>query len=131
MLQILEQKDLSGYAERLASLRAPEGTKLYLTEAIDAGKVTGYIVYAYEPERVAVYAVEDGGDLYLCDGLVRSVLFKGELRGLGQAVYYVEDGAMLARIRSLHLAQKDSVILENIHEIMESCKNCKENHGNT
>ncbi len=80
---------------------------------------------------VAVYAVDDGGDLYLCDGLVRSVLFKGELRGLEKAVYYVQDSAMMERIRSLHLAQKGSFLLENIHEIMESCKKCKEKQGNT
>jgi len=126
MLQIVEQKDLSSYAELIHALRVPEGTKLYLTEALDGGVVTGYIVYAYEPDRVAIYAVDDGGDLYLCDGLVRSVLFKAELRGLERAVYYVQNTAMMERICSLRLAQKNSGILENIHEIMESCKKCKE-----
>ncbi len=131
MLQIVEQKDLSGYEALLDSLKAPEGTRLYLTEALDAGAVTGHIVYAYEPDRAAIYAVDDGGDLYLCDGLVRSVLFKAQLRGMEKAVYYVQDAAMMARIRSLRLAQKEDAILENINEIMESCKKCKENTGNT
>ncbi len=126
MLEIVEQKNMTSYRELLEQIAAPAETRLYLTEALDKGEVLGYIVYAYEPEQVAVYAVNDGGDMCLCDGLVRSVLFKAELRGLERAVYPLTDEAMLQRIRSLHLAQNDGNVLENIHEIMESCKKCKE-----
>ncbi len=124
MLKIVEQKELSGYAALLESLDAPEGTKLYLTEALDGETVIGHIVYAYEPERVAVYAVDDGGDLYLCDGLVRSVLFKGMLRGLDAAVFHVQDAAMMEKMQKLRFVKNDKNTLDCISEIMDNCKNC-------
>lgn len=131
MLEIVEQKHLDAYAELLDNLPAPKGTKLYLTEALEKNEVQGYIVYAYEPDRVAIYAVSDGGDLYLCDGLVRSVLFKGELKGLEKAVFNLQDAAMMERMKSLHFVQNDGNTLDDIREIMESCKKCKENQRNT
>lgn len=131
MLKILEQPDISGYQELLSQIRSPEHQKLYLTEAQDAGQVTGLIVYAYAPERVVIYAVQDGGDLYLCDGLVRSVLFKAELKGIERAEFALQDAEMLERMRKLHFIQNDENILDDIREVMENCKKCKENNTNT
>lgn len=127
MLTIVEQKDLSGYAALLDSLHAPAGTQLYLTEALEGERATGYIVYAYEPERVAVYAVDDGDDLYLCDGLVRSVLFKGMLRGLDAAVFYLQDETMMAKMKKLRFVENDENTLKSIVKIMDNCKSCRGN----
>ena len=44
---------------------------------MDKNNVIGFIAYAYNDDAVIIYDFDDGGDLYLCDGLVRSVLFKG------------------------------------------------------
>ncbi len=126
MLKILEQKDLSGYNRLLDSLDTPAGTELYLTEALDGEVVIGYIAYAYEAERAAIYAVEDGGDLYLCDGLVRSVLFKAQLRGMNADVFYLKDAAMMEKMRKLRFVKNDEKTLEDIHGIMDNCKSCKE-----
>lgn len=129
MLRILEQKDLSAYGELLASLEhMPE--ELHLTEAKENDAVKGYIAYAYEPEQVIIYAVNDGGDLNDCDGLVRSVLFKAELKGIERAVFQIKDAAMLERLVILKFVQNDENTLENIASVMENCRNCKESQAN-
>jgi hypothetical protein len=94
---------------------------------MENGEAKGYILYAYEPEYVAVYAVSDGGDWNLCDGLVRSVLFKAELRGIEKAVFVMEQEDMLLRMRKLGFVNNAENILYNIQEIMERCEKCKEN----
>ncbi len=129
MLKILEQKNLAPYRDLLDGIQTE--FPLYLTEALDGDKVTGFIVYAYETEQVAVHAVNDGGDLYLCDGLVRSVLFKGLLRGLNEAVFRLTDTAMMEKMRTLRFVKNDENTLKNIAEIMDNCKSCKESQGNT
>ena len=129
MLTIIEQKDLSGYRELLDQIGNTAG--LHLTEAKENGEVKGYIAYAYEPEQVVIYAVEDGGDLNECDGLVRSVLFKGLLRGLERAEFRIQDSVMMARMRTLHFVQNNENILKNISEIMDNCRNCGEKPANT
>ncbi len=129
MLRILEQTNLEPYREILDGIQSEH--KLYLTEAMEGEQVTGYIVYAYESEQVAVYAVHDGGDLYLCDGLVRSVLFKGLLRGLNCAVFRLTDASMMEKMRTLRFVKNNQNSLENIEEIMDNCKSCKESRGNT
>lgn len=129
MLKILEQTNHEPYRAVLDTIRSEY--PLYLTEAMDGEQVTGYIVYAYEPDAVAVHAVDDGGDLMLCDGLVRSVLFKGLLRGLNKGVFRLQDTAMLDRMRTLRFVNNGQNALENIAEIMDNCKSCRESRGNT
>lgn len=129
MLKILEQQNTAPYQHILDTIRTEY--KLWLTEAMDGDKVTGYIIYAYEPEQVAVHAVDDGGDLMLCDGLVRSVLFKGLLRGLNKGVFRVTDASMMDKMRKLRFVKNDEIVLENIEEIMDNCKSCKESQRNT
>ncbi len=129
MLKILEQTNHEPYRAVLDAIRSEY--PLYLTEAMDGEQVTGYIVYAYEPDAVAVHAVDDGGDLMLCDGLVRSVLFKGLLRGLNRGVFRLTDAAMLDKMRTLRFVNNEQKTLENIAEIMDNCKSCRESRGNT
>ena len=129
MLKILEQTNHEPYRALLDTICSEY--PLYLTEAMDGEQVTGYIVYAYEPDAVAVHAVDDGGDLMLCDGLVRSVLFKGLLRGLNKGVFRLQDTAMLDKMRTLRFVNNGQNTLENIAEIMDNCKSCRESRGNT
>lgn len=129
MLKILEQTNHEPYRALLDTICSQY--PLYLTEAMDGEQVTGYIVYAYEPDAVAVHAVDDGGDLMLCDGLVRSVLFKGLLRGLNKGVFRLQDTAMLDKMRTLRFVNNGQNTLENIAEIMDNCKSCRESRGNT
>lgn len=128
MLRILEQKDLSAYEGKLPSGVTGE---LHLTEARENDEVLGFIAYAYEPEQVVIYALEDGGDLNQCDGLVRSVLFKAELRGLERAVFALENAEMRQRLTTLKFVKNDENVLENIADVMNNCRNCKGDSANT
>lgn len=123
MLKILEQTNHEPYREVLDAISTE--FPLYLTEALDGDRVTGYIVYAYEPGAVAIHAVSDGGDLYLCDGLVRSVLFKALLRGIDRAVFCLKDDGMMKKMRKLRFVKNDGNTLDNIAEIMDNCKSCR------
>lgn len=127
MLRILEAKDVSTYETLLSGL--PQG--VHVSEAVENDGVKGFIAYAYEPEQVVIYAVNDGQDYNYCDGLVRSVLFKAELKGIERAEFRIDDDNMLARLRTLRLVNNHEKTLENIADIMENCKKCKENTANT
>ncbi len=131
MLEILEQKNLDAYQEILKNLQISGQAELHLSEAKEENSVKGYIIYAYEPEQVLIYVVSDGGDWNQCDGLVRSVLFKAQLRGLYRAVFLVQDIQMQERLAKLGFMKNDQKILGNIMEVMENCKKCKENPANT
>ncbi len=129
MLKILEQTNHEPYRAVLDAIRSEY--PLYLTEAMEGEQVTGYIVYAYESDAVAVHAIQDGGDLMLCDGLVRSVLFKGLLRGLNRGVFRLQDTAMMERMEKLRFVKNNQNTLDDIAEIMDNCKSCKEARRNT
>ena len=131
MLRILEQQDNTAYQALIAGLELPEYTALHISEAIGSDGVKGYILYSYGREEVTVWALDDGGDLNYCDGLVRSVLFKAELKGLERAVFKVYDARMRTRLKTLRFVQNDDFILENIADIMDSCKSCQENRATT
>ena len=130
MLTILEQKDTARYADLLKGLDMPAGA-LHVSELTEPDGVKGYILYAYEPAQVVILALDDGGDLNYCDGLVRSVLFKAELKGLERADFRITDAKMRQRIELLRFVKTDENVLEPIADIMDSCKSCKENPANT
>ena len=130
MLRLLEQKNLSKYGELTASLPLPPYAELHISEAVADDGVKGYIVYTYAPEEVTIWDVDDGSDLNQCDGLVRSVLFKAELKGIERAVFRVNKPEMQKRLALLRFVKNDENVLENIASIMDSCKSCGENHTN-
>lgn len=131
MLRILEQKDLSAYAQLTAELALPSGETLHISEVSEPDGIKGYIAYSYAPERVTVWALDDGGDLNNCDGLVRSVLFKAELKGIERAVFQVSNAVIRSRLELLGFVKNDENVLHNIADIMDSCKSCKENRATT
>ena len=131
MLEILEQKNLACYQEIIKNLEIPGQAELHISEAKEEKIVKGYIIYAYEPEQVIIYAVADNNDWNQCDGLVRSVLFKAELKGLQKALFLVQDMQMQDRLITLGFMKNNQKTLENIMEVMENCKKCKENPANT
>ena len=131
MLEILEQKNLETYQEILNNITVSEFAELHVSEAIENQKVKGWIIYAYEPEQVMIYQISDGNDWNQCDGLVRSVLFKAQLRGLNQALFLEQDIAMQERLAKLGFMKNNQKKLDNIMDIMENCKKCKESPANT
>ncbi|MDE5754754.1 MAG: hypothetical protein K2H89_09480 [Oscillospiraceae bacterium] len=131
MLEILEQKNPENYQKILKNITVSEFAELHVSEAIENQKVKGWIIYAYEPEQVIIYKISDGNDWNQCDGLVRSVLFKAQLRGLNQALFLEQDIAMQERLAKLGFMKNNQKKLDNIMDIMENCKKCKESPANT
>ncbi len=123
MLEIQEKFSTEGY-ETIAE-RA--GESLHITEAFDKGEIIGFIAYSYENEKTVIYDLDDGGDLYLCDGLVRSVLFKSCLKDIHTAEFAVEDETKCVSLTKLGFIKNGSKTLENIDSLMNGCQNCKHN----
>ncbi|MDE5764339.1 MAG: hypothetical protein K2N49_04105 [Ruminococcus sp.] len=122
MLEIQEKFDTQGYEEIIAVA----GTdNIHITEAMDNGKSTGYIAYVYEPECTVVYGYDDGGDLMLCDGLVRSVMFKSVLKGIGTMIFKLHDTNGFINLRKLKFLEDNSTVCENLDRFMNACQNCR------
>lgn len=122
MLEIQETFEFEKYSDVIAKAG---DKKLHITEALDKGNVTGFIAYSYADEEVIICDFEDNGDLYLCDGMVRSVLFKGCLKGLDKAYFDIDNEEKLKRLKSLLFVKDDSKTLDNMNEFMDKCKKCK------
>ena len=121
MLEIQEKFDTSGY-ERI--IEAAGTNNVHITEAIDCGKSVGFIAYAYGADRTMVYGYDDGGDLMLCDGLVRSVMFKSVLKGIETMIFELPDDLMV-NLRKLKFLTDNTNICENLHSFMNGCASCK------
>ena len=124
MLEIQERFDTQGY-EELVGRFAPQN--VHITEALEGGKVTGFIAYFYGAEKTTVCGYDDGGDLMLCDGLVRSVMFKSVLKGIGTMEFDLSGESAFENLRRLRFLTGDSRLCENLDGFMNGCENCKNN----
>ena len=127
MLEIQEKFDFSGYGK----LAGRAGIKnLHITEALDRGEVTGFIAYAYDADKTIVYDYSDSGDIMLCDGLVRSVMFKSVLKGIEVMEFTLDSDEKYENLIKLKFLPKNENICENLSSFMNSCESCK-NKQNT
>lgn len=121
MLEIQEKLSDEGYDE----LRASVGEGLHITEALDGERVIGFIAYVYHEKETVIHDYDDGDDLMLCDGLVRSVFFKSCLKGIETVVFSLPDSSKYENLRKLRFIPKDGFTAENIDSFMNGCENCK------
>lgn len=120
MLEIQEKFDAAGYE----TIIEKAGTdNLHITEAMEQGKAVGFIAYAYQEKKTVVYDYDDKGDLMLCDGLVRSVMFKSVLKGIEEMIFTVPE-KRLENLRKLHFISGDSTICTNLDGFMNACESC-------
>lgn len=122
MLEIQEKFDNTGY-EYITEQAGINN--VHITEAMEQGNATGFIAYAYESERTVVYDYDDNGDLMLCDGLVRSVMFKSVLKGIETMVFEIADKSKFENLKKLHFLSGDSNICENLDGFMNTCESCR------
>lgn len=122
MLEIQEKFDTSGYESVIALAGI---NNLHITEAIEKNQAVGFIAYAYESERTIVYDYDDNNDLMLCDGLVRSVMFKSVLKGIETMVFEIPDRDKFKNLKKLHFLSDDSNICEDLNSFMNTCESCK------
>lgn len=120
MLEIQEKFDTAGY-EKLTE----RADNIHITEAIEYGRATGYIAYSYKNDITVVYDYDDNGDLMLCDGLVRSVMFKSVLKGIEKMIFDIPDGNKFSNLKKLRFLKDNSNICENLDSFMNACESCK------
>ena len=126
MLEIQEKFDISGYGE----IKDRAGIKnLHVTEALNGEEITGFIAYAYDSDRTFVYDYDDGGDIMLCDGLVRSVMFKSVLKGIETLEFALDDSEKYKNLIKLKFLAENENICGNLNSFMNGCENCKNNKG--
>ncbi|MDO5560747.1 MAG: hypothetical protein Q4F95_14290 [Oscillospiraceae bacterium] len=121
MLQIHENKDLSEYSSAVTGIDDPR-----VVESIGSdGEKTGYAVYSYTDNMVYIYRCEYGTDIYLCDGILRAVMFKAYLRGIKKAQCEAcSQGQNL--FEKLKYPCNSQMQIESIDSFFNECKKCKE-----
>lgn len=124
MLEIREKFIADGYEELFGSAVSDS---FHITEAVDKDKVIGFIAYSYETDKTIVYDYDDGGDLMLCDGLVRSVIFKSCLKAVEVVEFQLSDEKKYADLRKLKFLAENSKTAENIDSFMNGCQDCRHN----
>ena len=122
MLEIQERFDTAGYEHIIAAAGI---NNVHITEALDGNRAVGYIAYAYEAERNVVYDFDDGGDLMLCDGLVRSVMLKSAMKGIETMTFEPAEKDKLASLVKLHFLAEGSNVCENVDGFLNACEHCK------
>lgn len=122
MLEIQEKFDSNGYESILA---LTDNNNIHITEAKDGDEVIGFIAYAYTAEQTIVYGYDDGNDLMLCDGLVRSVMLKSALKGIETISFEPLEKEKLSSLVKLKFLAEGSSICENIDGFLNACDHCK------
>ena len=122
MLEIQERFDTVGYDELKKSAGNAE---LHITEALDKGDVIGFIAYSYGTDRTIVYDYDDGGDMMLCDGLVRSVMLKSVLKGINHMLFELSDSSKFDVLKKLRFVVGDSRQCTDLGSFMNGCEHCK------
>ena len=123
MLEIQEKFSSDGYE---AVAEAAKGKELHITEAFDNGDVIGFIAYSYDDDITVVYDYDDGGELLLCDGLVRSVMFKSCLRGIEKMVFTLPESDKYVNLYRLKFIPEGGNTAENLDGFMNGCADCKQ-----
>jgi hypothetical protein len=121
MLEIQERFDTVGYeglAERAGC------SELHITEALDGGGVIGFIAYSYGAEKTTVYDYDDGGELMLCDGLVRSVMLKSVLKGISHMLFELDCDDKYEELKKLRFLGGESRMCSDLDSFMNGCQSC-------
>lgn len=121
MLQILQARSFSPYQDIINTLDIDDEI-FSIAEAIDNGEVLGYAIYHFNADSVILDYCTSNGDLYLYDGLVRSVLFIAVNNGIEKAIFALEDKT---NIEKLGFVQKCHNSLSDLSNFLNNCKSCK------
>lgn len=117
MLEIHECSDYRAYSAQLEKI---DVLCPVIVESYDGDKITGYGIYSCEPEKAVVYDFSDTDDLYLLDGIIRTMLFKASVMGIEYAEFDVADEHKRGLLEKL----KYSRTIESLSEFFSGCKNC-------
>lgn len=124
MLEIKECKDILRYSDIINDL-LDDYALVSVAEAYDGERVSGFGVYSYEKDAVVIHRVEYGDDLYLADGIVRTILFKAMMNGIDRGVFAANESNDILTSKLKYIKDKGRII-NSITDFMDNCKNCKE-----
>lgn len=122
MLEIRPAKDYSLYKNIIDSIDFSGDRLVCIAEAVDKDKVIGYGIYYFTDVSVVIKHVESYNDLYLYDGIVRSVLFMASNNGIDTAVIDLHD---MSIVEKLHFVSVGEKCIKNIDNILSNCKTCR------
>lgn len=125
MLEIHEIKDLTPYS---ALLQVILSDNPHVIEAMDKGRCAGTAVFDYTEDTVRLLDIRCPEDLYLFDGIVRTVLFKGALLGLEKAELCAADDPQAHEALEKLGFLKNGQTIVAIADFLNKCEHC-ENSG--
>ena len=116
MLEIHQREDTKGYENLIKGIEFP-----IIIEAVTGGNVDGFCIYSVADGEVFIHELSYNDDIYLCDGIIRTALFKVSFLGINKARFSekTKDAA-----KKLHLCDEEG-ILSSIESVMSGCEGCK------
>ncbi len=116
MLEIHQREDTKGYENLISGIEYP-----IIIEAVTGNKVDGFCIYSVANGEVFIHELSYNDDIYLCDGIIRTALFKVSFLGINKARFAakIKDAA-----KKLHLCD-DEGVLSSIESVMSGCEGCK------
>ncbi len=122
MLEIHEKKSFEGYENIVSKINAE---KIKVIESFSSDVVDGYGVYSVSGDKITVYDY-DGSDLNIIDGIIRTILFKGQFKGINVCEFALLDESKYDKLKALKFINDSDKIIHDIADFMNNCKKCKE-----
>lgn len=122
MLEIHEKKSFEGYENIVSQINAE---KIKVIESFSSDIVDGYGVYSVSGDKITVYDY-DGSDLNIIDGIIRTILFKGQFKGINVCEFAILDNSKYDKLKALKFINDSDKIIHDIADFMNNCKKCKE-----
>lgn len=119
MLEIHENPDHSAYSAQLAKINKDN---TIVVESFENGEVTGYGIYSCDTNKVIIHDFSYTDNLYLLDGIIRTMLFKANMQGIDLAEFDIIDNDKLKLLDLLKYNKK----IDSINYFFSNCKKCKE-----
>lgn len=116
MLEIHQREDIKGYEEMIKGIEYP-----IIIEAVTGDNVDGYCIYSIADGEVFIHRLSYNDDICLCDGIIRTALFKVSFLGIDKACFAPE---IKDTAKKLHLCDENGV-LSSIESVMSGCEGCK------
>lgn len=122
MLEIHEKKSTEGYDNLLSQINAQN---IKIIESFSSDVVDGYGIYSAADGKITVYDY-DGDDLNIIDGIIRTILFKGQFKGINECKFSLIDNSKYKKLESLKFIGDSDKTIHDIADFMNNCKKCKE-----
>lgn len=122
MLEIHEKKSFEGYENIVSQINEE---KIKVIESFSSDIVDGYGVYSVSGDKITVYDY-DGSDLNIIDGIIRTILFKGQFKGINVCEFALLDSSKYGKLKALKFINDSDKIIHDIADFMNNCKKCKE-----